>query len=45
MIDETPLLDIKSYIEKFDAVKDKASGWMSANMQEISEKRSDTRFK
>ncbi len=45
VLDETPLLDIKPYIENFDAVTNSTSGWMTANTQEVSEKRSDSRFK
>ena len=45
VLDGTPLLDIKPYIEHFDAVTKSTSGWMKANIQEISKKRSDNRFK
>jgi len=44
ILDGTPLLDIKPYIEKFDAVKESASGWLQASDKEISKKRSDNRF-
>ncbi len=43
--DGTPLLDIKPYIEKFDAVKESRSGWLQVSAKEICEKRSDNRFK
>lgn len=45
ILDETPLLDIKPYIEKFDAVRDSTSGWLRASDKEISKKRSDNRFR
>jgi tRNA (adenine37-N6)-methyltransferase len=45
ILDGTPLLDIKPYIEKFDAVKESTSGWLQASDEEISNKRSDNRFK
>ncbi len=45
ILDGTPLLDIKPYIEKFDAVKENFSGWLQASDKEISKKRSDHRFK
>ncbi len=45
IIDGTPLLDIKPYMEKFDAVKESRSGWLQASNTEISQKRSDSRFK
>ena len=45
IIDGTPLLDIKPYIEKFDAVKESCSGWLQASNEEICQKRSDNRFK
>ncbi len=44
ILDGTPLLDIKPYIEKFDGVKESTSGWMRASADEISRKRSDNRF-
>ena len=44
VLDGTPLLDIKPYIEKFDAVKESTSGWLQASDEEISQKRSDNRF-
>ena len=45
VLDGTPLLDIKPYIEKFDVVKESTSGWMTATEEEIRKKRSDARFK
>jgi len=45
ILNETPLWDIKPYIENFDVVKNSSSGWMKANKAEISRKRSDGRFK
>lgn len=45
ILDGTPLLDIKPYIDKFDAVKKSTSGWMEANEDEINNKRSDNRFR
>ena len=44
IIDGTPLLDIKPYVEKFDVVGESRSGWLQANDEEISNKRSDNRF-
>ncbi|MCF8076879.1 MAG: tRNA (N6-threonylcarbamoyladenosine(37)-N6)-methyltransferase TrmO [Desulfotignum sp.] len=45
VLNGTPLLDIKPYMEKFDAVTDSCSGWMQASEKEVVEKRSDSRFK
>ena len=45
ILDGTPLLDIKPYIEKFDAVQDSVSGWLEASDEEIRTKRSDERFR
>jgi tRNA-Thr(GGU) m(6)t(6)A37 methyltransferase TsaA len=45
ILNGTPLLDIKPYIEKFDTVKDSVSGWLQASDKEISKKRSDNRFR
>ena len=44
ILDGTPLLDIKPYIEKFDAVHNSVSGWLQASDKEIRKKRSDKRF-
>ena len=45
ILDGTPLLDIKPYIEKFDAVQGSVSGWLQASDEEIRKKRSDERFR
>jgi tRNA (adenine37-N6)-methyltransferase len=45
VLDGTPLLDIKPYMEKFDAVENSTSGWMQASNKAVKEKRSDDRFK
>ena len=45
ILDGTPLLDIKPYVEKFDIVQDSVSGWMKSSDEEIRKKRSDERFK
>ena len=45
ILDETPLLDIKPYIEKYDAVQGCVSGWLQASDEEIRKKRSDERFR
>lgn len=45
ILDGTPLLDIKPYIENFDKVEGVSrSGWMQASLDEVSNKRSDDRF-
>ncbi|EFK05736.1 methyltransferase, YaeB family [delta proteobacterium NaphS2] len=44
VLDGTPLLDIKPYIEEFDAVQGSVSGWLKATAEEIRGKRSDKRF-
>ncbi|MBF0102317.1 MAG: tRNA (N6-threonylcarbamoyladenosine(37)-N6)-methyltransferase TrmO [Desulfobacterales bacterium] len=45
VLDETPLLDIKPYIEHFDGVINSVSGWMTAAIGDITKKRSDNRFR
>ncbi|MCA1792267.1 MAG: tRNA (N6-threonylcarbamoyladenosine(37)-N6)-methyltransferase TrmO [Desulfotignum sp.] len=45
VLDQTPLLDIKPYMHKFDAVKASRSGWMQSSDDDIKKKRSDARFK
>lgn len=44
VIDHTPLLDIKPYIEQFDRVDQSRSGWLRASDEEIAGKLSDERF-
>ncbi|MEA3362299.1 MAG: TrmO family methyltransferase, partial [Thermodesulfobacteriota bacterium] len=44
VLDGTPLLDIKPYVEKFDAVEESTSGWLEANTEDVTKKRSDNRF-
>lgn len=44
ILDGTPLLDIKPYIEFFDSVQDSHSGWMKGSLDEVANKRSDNRF-
>ena len=45
ILDGTPLLDIKPYIENFDRVEGKVkSGWMQSSFDEVSAVRSDDRF-
>ncbi len=45
ILDGTPLLDIKPYIENFDKIDNATkSGWMQATIEEIEQKRSDNRF-
>ncbi len=45
ILDGTPLLDIKPYMEKFDGVQESVSGWLKAGDEEIRLKRSDNRFR
>lgn len=45
ILDGTPLLDIKPYIENFDKVYGEVkSGWMKSSSEEVSSMRSDERF-
>ena len=45
ILDGTPLLDIKPYIENFDKITiPTKSGWMKSSIDEVSLKRSDKRF-
>ncbi|MFT5697422.1 MAG: tRNA-Thr(GGU) m(6)t(6)A37 methyltransferase TsaA [Desulforhopalus sp.] len=44
ILDGTPLLDIKPYIESFDAVQNSRSGWMKGSADDVANKRSDDRF-
>ena len=45
ILDGTPLIDIKPYIENFDKVEGEVkSGWMKSSLEEVSQKKSDSRF-
>ena len=45
ILDGTPLLDIKPYIENFDRVEGEIkNGWMNSSSEEVSSMRSDGRF-
>ena len=45
ILDGTPLLDIKPYIENFDKIdQNTKSGWMKASNKDVIAKRSDKRF-
>ncbi len=45
ILDGTPLLDIKPYIENFDKIAGEVkSGWMQSSFDEVSAVRSDERF-
>jgi len=45
VVDGTPLLDIKPYIEPFDRVEQPVNGWMTASLEEIGKRKSDGRFR
>jgi tRNA (Thr-GGU) A37 N-methylase len=44
VLDGTPLLDIKPYVEAFDRVEGSRSGWLASSPEEIARRRSDRRF-
>ena len=45
VLDGTPLLDLKPYIENFDKIETPIkSGWMKSTQEEVAAKRSDNRF-
>lgn len=45
ILDGTPLLDIKPYIDNFDKIDKKpTSGWMMATQKDVINKKSDDRF-
>lgn len=44
VVDGTPLLDIKPYVPKFDAVKTLSTGWLEKNARKSETFRSDSRF-
>jgi tRNA-Thr(GGU) m(6)t(6)A37 methyltransferase TsaA len=44
VLDGTPLLDIKPYVDAFDRVGGSRSGWLASSSKEIVRLRSDRRF-
>jgi tRNA (adenine37-N6)-methyltransferase len=44
IVDGTPLLDIKPYVEKFDFRKDSKKGWLKKNIEKLSKAKDDGRF-
>jgi len=44
VLDGTPLLDIKPYVPDFDHQPDIRIGWLQKAVDEVSEKKSDSRF-
>ena len=44
ILDGTPIIDIKPYIENFDKVCNPKSGWMKSSLDEVAQKRADDRF-
>ncbi len=45
VIDGTPLLDIKPYVNKFDAISNTKDGWLQYSVNKLKRTKSDTRFK
>jgi len=45
ILDGTPVLDIKPYSSKFDAVENERNGWLEKNLDKSVNKKSDDRFK
>jgi len=44
VIDNTPLLDVKPYVPRFDARKVERTGWLSKRADKVYDTRSDERF-
>ncbi len=45
ILDGTPLLDIKPYLQEFDAQTEVRAGWLEEVRKEVSKRKSDQRFK
>ena len=45
IIDGTPLLDIKPYVQEFDSPQDIRTGWLAKVRKTVSDRKSDDRFK
>lgn len=44
ILDNTPLIDIKPYVSKFDLVEDERNGWLEMRIEKSNKKKSDDRF-
>jgi tRNA-Thr(GGU) m(6)t(6)A37 methyltransferase TsaA len=44
MIDGTPLLDIKPYMQQFDIIESSTSGWLTVSENKLRNTKSDSRF-
>jgi tRNA-Thr(GGU) m(6)t(6)A37 methyltransferase TsaA len=44
MIDGTPLLDIKPYMQQFDSIESSTSGWLKTSENNLRNTKSDSRF-
>jgi tRNA-Thr(GGU) m(6)t(6)A37 methyltransferase TsaA len=44
IVDNTPVLDIKPYVPKFDAPEVEKTGWLSSILDKVKDKKSDLRF-
>jgi tRNA (adenine37-N6)-methyltransferase len=44
IVDGTPLLDIKPYVDKFDLIKSTKSGWLSGVAKKVHSVKADKRF-
>ena len=45
ILDRTPIIDIKPYIPKIDAIKTKEIGWLKGKTAKMSRRKADKRFK
>lgn len=45
VLDDTPLIDIKPYVERFDKIEAPMNGWLDQCPENLKAKRSDNRFK
>lgn len=44
LLDGTPILDIKPYIEQFDKVDSATNGWLKADVKTVKKQKADQRF-
>jgi len=44
ILDETPILDVKPYVSKFDSVEEERNGWLEKRIDKSNIKKSDKRF-
>ena len=44
LLDGTPILDIKPYVEQFDKIESASNGWLKTSKEAVNRQKADRRF-